>query len=358
MNFPEEFEAADQVLVINLLYLGDLVFSLPLIQELKRQCPQKELHLLALDPFINLLEGADFIDHLIPYNKRSGWQEAATAAGELRKIKYDFSLNVHGSWRSLLFQRAASTGVRIGYTRESSTFQGLFLDYARTWNPQKKHIVEYQLRWLNELGLELPENAGLPGIKPPDSARESIKKMLDDSFSSEWRGNLLVLNPGGSWPSKRWPVEKFIGLGRQVLTRLDAKIVITGGESDIKRNEEIARGILNKAENFGSDSIFQAAGKTSIPELLALMTRADAAVSGDTGPAHVAALAGTPQVTLFGPSDEKKYRPYASGNRAQILNNDVDCRPCGEHNCPLDHHRCLEEIQPEEVLNQIENILR
>ncbi|SDL18543.1 glycosyltransferase family 9 protein [Halarsenatibacter silvermanii] len=353
MNIDKDFESAGQVLVINLLYLGDLIFSLPLLKELKSQCPRKEYHLLALEPFASLLAAADFVDELIACDKKAGISEAVRVVRSLRKEGYDFSLNIHGSWRSLLLQQAISAKTKAGYARESFTFQSLFLDYARDWCPEEEHIVDYQLRWLNELGLEVPENPQLPGVEPPKSAGINIDHMLNDNFSSDWRNELLILNPGGSWPGKRWPVEKFIELGRQVLTRLDAKIVITGGESDRERNSRIEQGIARRVEENLRDSIFQAAGRTSIPELLALMSRARVVISGDTGPAHVAALAGTPQLTIFGPSDERKYHPFASENKSRILKRDIDCRPCGEHECPREHHRCLKEIQPGEVFEEI-----
>jgi len=95
------------------------------------------------------------------------------------------------------------------------------------------------------------------------------------------------------------------------------------------------------------------AGETTLEELAALGEQIDLMVSGDRGPVHVTAAVGTDVFAIFGPSNEKKYHPYGEGS--QIITNDIDCRPCGEHQCPLEHHLCLEGIGVEEVVEVIGN---
>ena len=78
------------------------------------------------------------------------------------------------------------------------------------------------------------------------------------------------------------------------------------------------------------------------------------AVSGDTGPMHLATAVGTPVVALFGPTVEPfGFFPYRG--RATVLERPLACRPCsskGGPRCPLGHHQCLEEIMPDVVLGR------
>jgi len=100
--------------------------------------------------------------------------------------------------------------------------------------------------------------------------------------------------------------------------------------------------------------LYNTAGKTSISDLMAIIAGAEFMVSGDTGPVHLAALFRTPAVTIFGPSDETLYRPYGAKKDYPIIANwGLHCRPCGQHECPLEHHKCLKDISSEEVFSKI-----
>jgi heptosyltransferase-2/heptosyltransferase-3 len=92
-------------------------------------------------------------------------------------------------------------------------------------------------------------------------------------------------------------------------------------------------------------------GKTSLQELAALLARCDLVISNDSGPVHVAAAVGTPTITIFGPSDDVKYRPL--GDKHKIVKAQIDCRPCGKHRCPLGHHRCMTEVKVDAIIQEI-----
>lgn len=343
-----KFAESDKLMVINLLYLGDLIFSLPLLKEIKKQRSQVKLSLAANDNFACLLQEADFVDELVGFDKSANLFSALNSAIDLRKKNYNISLNIHGNWRSTLLQRLACPGYRAGFDRSG---QKLFLSFTRKWQPEKYHIVDYQLQWLDYLGLEIPEKAELPELKPASSSIESVKALLAGNLSAASRKKYVILNSGGSWPSKRWSPKKFAELGRLILQETKAGVVLTGSEEDEERNNQIIQEILHlSANNILEDKILNSAGLTSIPQLLALIDMSELVVSGDTGPVHVAALTNTPLIALFGPSSEENYRPYSSDDITRVITNkEINCRPCGEHNCPEKHHNCLENISVEDV---------
>ena len=82
----------------------------------------------------------------------------------------------------------------------------------------------------------------------------------------------------------------------------------------------------------------------------------DLFVSGDTGPLHVAALAGTKTISFFGPTDHRRTAPRGAPHRT--LRRELECSPCFERVCPLGHHKCMKEITPEEVEEEVKEILR
>ena len=81
---------------------------------------------------------------------------------------------------------------------------------------------------------------------------------------------------------------------------------------------------------------------------MALLSLADAVVSNDSGLMHVAAALARPQVALFGPSDPLRTGPHNA--KAHVLRLGIECSPCNKRICPLGHHRCLEDLNPAQVL--------
>ncbi len=347
----------DKLIIINLLYLGDLIFSLPLLAEIKKQRPDLKLDMIANSNFAGLIEGAKFLDAVYPFDKKNSLLESLQFARRIREKNYPVSLNIHGSWRSALLQFLCCRKYRAGYNRSG---QKSLFHYNSKWQPGSRHMVDYYLEWLDLLELEVPDHPELPEVDIPEKALKELTGKL--KTAGLWfeggnpTGTYIVLNTGGSWESKRWPSNNFVRLARLLLENTGYNIVLSGSSADRVRNERIRAGIRTESRNKENKRVWNAAGRTSIPELLALVSRAELVVSGDTGPAHVAALADTPVISLFGPSDEIMYRPYDFKKSRVIKHEKLSCRPCGEKKCPLGHHRCLREISSARVWSAIKDL--
>ncbi len=149
-------------------------------------------------------------------------------------MEIPLSLNIHGNWRTALLQRLIATDFRAGYNRSG---QRILYHYHKDWDPGREHMVEYFLDWLPELGIEPPDQIKLPGFSP---AELSPEKASEHGLISR---PYLILNPGGSWPTKRWPIDKFASLADKLLEETDLDLVLTGGPGDIERNNQILKEI-------------------------------------------------------------------------------------------------------------------
>ncbi len=349
----QKFAAAEKILVINLLYLGDLIFSLPLLAEIKKQRPDIKLDLVANSNFAALAAQADFIDQVFAYDKNFSLSQSLHFARERKQKNYPVSLNIHGSWRSVILQYLCGGDFRAGYHRGG---QQIFLHHSKKWDPKERHMVEFYLDWTGELGLTRPEEPTLPALSINQQAEKKIRQKLADGLAFQSAPAISkefwVINTGGSWPSKRWPEEKFVALTEKILEATDKAVVFSGSQADFDRNETILAEVNAGSFEQYETRLWNAAGSTTIPELIALLRQAELMISGDSGPVHVAALVDTPTLTLFGPSDEVKYHPYHK--KGQIIKNArLNCRPCGEHNCPLESHNCLEKLSVAQVWQEI-----
>ena len=102
------------------------------------------------------------------------------------------------------------------------------------------------------------------------------------------------------------------------------------------------------------------AGETSVPEMVALLSRARMVVCNDSGAAHVASAFGTPVVSVFGSTvPQSGYSAFGAHTRV-VERVGLDCRPCGRHGspaCPLGHFRCMREVPAASVMGRIDELL-
>jgi heptosyltransferase-3 len=101
-----------------------------------------------------------------------------------------------------------------------------------------------------------------------------------------------------------------------------------------------------------SAKVIDLCGKTTIKQLAAISARSDLFVGVDSAPMHIAAAVKTPVIALFGPSGEEQWKPWGEGHATFIKK--LGCKVCRQ--CELDGvtvRRCLEAIEPEEVIRLI-----
>jgi heptosyltransferase II len=135
---------------------------------------------------------------------------------------------------------------------------------------------------------------------------------------------------------------------------LDAPALLLGSGKEAPLCDEIAGAA-------GEGKSLNLAGKTSLMDAFALIARARAVVSNDSGLMHVAAAFGVPQVAVFGSSSPLHTPPLNGNARVLWLKDDpayqppLDCAPCFERECPLGHTRCLVDITPPAVVAALKN---
>lgn len=324
-----------RIIVIDLLYLGDLMFATPFFKELRKNFPKARIDLIVNSAFHSIMEDNPNLDNVYAYNKKWTLKQSIEFAKQIRKNNYDLGINIHGSWRSAIILRLINPTYTIGYGKKGQ----LFLN-CRLAQPHNQHMVDVYLNFLKEMNLRVEPS--LPYLELKKSIQDEIdKKLIQWGINPEEK--LIALNAGGTWPTKRWTVNGFAQLA-DVLNRKYGRVIFVGSLEDLSLVEEIV--------NLMETKPVIATGKTSLPELAALLARCDLVISNDSGPVHVAAAVGTPTITIFGPSDDLKYRPL--GEKHKIVTSSVDCRPCGKHKCPLGHHHCMTDIKVEKIINEID----
>jgi ADP-heptose:LPS heptosyltransferase len=165
----------------------------------------------------------------------------------------------------------------------------------------------------------------------------------------------VLLNPNASdmLPLRRWPTERFIELGKRVLaSEPSATIVITGAPDEADAAREIAIAI-------SPTRAISVAGATTLRQLIALYTFADALVTNDSGPGHFASLTKLPSLVLFGPETTALFGPL--GKNVRTLSAQLACSPCvnalNHRFSPCTDNVCMQGISVDDCFTILQQML-
>lgn len=329
-----------KILVINLMYLGDLLFMTPLLHALKTAQPDAQLDILVDTGCKDVIRCNQYVDtvRLMEKKGRHGTVVGYWGlVGELRAARYDLVINLHANERATALAGCSGAARRVGFAARPLRWMMTQPVPERT----DMHQADAYLEVLRALGLPTEPHAGL---------EMWVDEVAEGNADAKWAAagldgaTVVGLNTGGSWPTKRWTVEGFAGVADRLAAR-GLTPVFFGGPQDQGMVEQIV------AQTACAPVVFT--GKISLQELAVMAGRCRAFISGDSGPMHIAVSQRTPVVAIFGPSNPMRYAPYQIPHR--VLRADEPCLGCGEHAC--DHHRCMRTITPDQVLAALDALV-
>jgi ADP-heptose:LPS heptosyltransferase len=202
------------------------------------------------------------------------------------------------------------------------------------------HEVVRALALVAELGYRLP---------PGDDDRLRVRRPpVSDGAAPVPDGPYLVVHPGASVPARAWPPERHRALVA-ALAEAGHQVVVTGG-----RDERSLTALVAGRDRPGVTDL---GGGTDLARLAEVLSRAQAVVVANTGPAHLAAAVGTPVVSLFAPTvPATRWRPWGV---PQVLlgAQDIGCAGCRARHCPVDGHPCLDTVSVREVMEAVESLV-
>ncbi|MGD7001683.1 glycosyltransferase family 9 protein [Corynebacterium halotolerans] len=180
-------------------------------------------------------------------------------------------------------------------------------------------------------------------LPPDDDGRLRISDPagpLDDELPEDY----VVVHPGAAVPARMWPPEHSTA-AVELLARRGHRVVVTGGPGEMELTAQVA-----------GDHGIDLGGRTDLRQTAGVLAGATVVVSGNTGPAHLAAAVGTPVVSLFSPVVPAiRWAPY--GVPVELLGDqDAACRNTRARDCPVPGHPCLASVTPAEVADAVERL--
>lgn len=326
-----------RLLVVQTAFLGDLVLTQPLVEELARHFAPSPVDLMVRGPFEELARTFRGVADVIPFHKRGADRGVVGFLRQRRAIvqrKYALAVSPHSSFRTGLLLKLA--GVRsIGFAKSAAA--PLFS--TRVPNPGGPYPERLR-------ALLLAVGAGRGNDDPRLDVSAELSRAVDEKLGTKRVHSadaIVGMSPGSVWGTKRWIPEGWGAVAREIAARGFIPVLL-GGKED--------KGVTHEVVRSSGGVAVDLAGETSLLELAAIAKRARVFVSGDSGPMHVAAAVGTPVVAIFGPTTpELGFAPRIKAS--EIVQRALECRPCHRHGpqvCPLGHFRCMKEIGAADVL--------
>jgi lipopolysaccharide heptosyltransferase II len=237
----------------------------------------------------------------------------------------------------------AGIPLRLAHCRENP-YQ-LLTDWVADPEPGAmfRHEVRRQLDLVAGIGCDA---AGGPlSFRVRESDLDAMRRRLADA-AIDPRRPWILLHPGASAPSRRYPADKWIAVIRLLAARGASALVLSGSGDELALVEQIRAGC--------GVPVHSLAGKLDLGQLGAAIRLASVMVSNNTGPAHMAAAIGTPLVDLYALTNPQ-HTPWQVEHR--LLSHDVACRNCYKSVCPQGHHDCLAKIEPARVADAVCSLL-
>jgi len=322
-----------KVLLLHKGGIGDVVFGLPLIRDLKAAHPSGHLTVLTHDQGREVLRYCPDVDRAVSFGPLSAGFSLKAARAAIGSERYDLALTTTRSPRAAWLLYRSGAGQRVGF---GGGPEGLLLTHRARTAPFEVVFSRRFQRLATALGIATCD--AMPRLRVPPERLEEAREQLS---AAGWDGKakLVALHIGGGWPTKQWPLDRmadFVGL----VAASKAQVLLQGGLGDRDR----ARALRERAPGFVLDTVGNPVG-----EALAQAALAWAAVGLDSGLSHAAAALGVPTVHLFGPNEPGSILPAP---HQRILTRDLPCRPCnraGKVACPEKHHRCMRDFEAKDV---------
>jgi heptosyltransferase III len=270
-----------RIAVIRLRSLGDSVLSTPALHLLKQVRPDLQIAIVVEDRFAPIFENNPDIAAILPPRGQA-----------IRSFSPALCLNLHGGARSARLTLFSGARFRAGFDifRPGWIYNTAIPVAQKILGISRRvHTAEHMAAAMFYLGVPI---TSVPRARI--GTRPSRALLAPDR-------PYAVIHPLAATAEKTWPSDRFMDLARHIEQAMDLEIVFIGGFGE-------------DLSGFGNWRTIPGA---PLDEVARLLRDASFFAGNDSGPAHVAAAFGVPQVVLFGPSDSEVWAPWRTP--AEIL---------------------------------------
>lgn len=330
-----------KILVVGPAWVGDMVMAQSLFKALKANQKEVVIDVLAPEWTRPLLDRMPEVttSHALPIGHGAlQLTKRYQIAKTLRSHRYDEAIVLPNSWKSALIPWWAKIPKRTGWLGECRW--GLLND-RRILNKQHfPRMVERYVALAYEKNIpssRIISSVPFPALTTSPVLPQTLAKFSITLTSSQ---PIIALCPGAEFgASKRWPEQHYATLAKEQL-KAGWAVWLFGSKKDMPVAEHIQKSTDGQCINF--------TGQTTLGEAIDLLSCANSVITNDSGLMHIASALQKPVIALYGSTDPTFTPPL--GSNSKIMRLSLPCSPCFKRECPLEHHRCMRDLQPQQVL--------
>jgi lipopolysaccharide heptosyltransferase I len=336
---------AQRIALLKPSALGDIVHSLPILTALRRRFPHAHIAWIVNRAYEPLLLGHPDLDETIAFDRgaaRSGWWAATRSwlrfLRDLRRKRFDLVVDLQGLLRTALMTQATGAARRVGLSsaREGATW--FYSDVIAVSQPNEMHAVDRYWLVAEALGVgDEPKNFHVPIAETARAwAREQLR-----GCPRPW----LAVGVGSRWLTKRWPPQHFAALTQRALRRFGGTAVFVGGRDEAALAQATRQQVIGPARDL--------TGRTSLPQLAAVLEQTDVMLANDTGPLHLAVALGRPVIAPYTCTKVVRTGPYHAAGGA--VESRVWCQ--GSYLKRCSRMECMTELTPDRLWPLLHEVL-
>jgi heptosyltransferase-2 len=328
-----------ETVVIGLNWVGDNVLALPTYRALQQRFRHEGgIAIAAPEHITTLLASSGIFRKIVPWNGNTRDRIRQLKAGRFRR-----AVILPNSFRAAWVALAAGIPERWGY---STDVRSMLLTNSVKPLPSRGHQLDDYSGLLDAINAPLV-NDEIPTISLPQHVREKARRRLRERGIRLDRP-LFGIHPGGLYGrAKHWGDDRYCEVADR-LRRNGLDVVLLTSPGERQQAASIAL-------QCGGDELPMMGEDGDVLQLAAAISYCSVVITNDSGPLHLATALAVPSVSIFGPTDPgRTVVPGAS----RVVSKPFGCQPCYKRECPLGHHRCMTEIQVDEVFDAAVGLLR
>lgn len=339
-----------RIVIFKIGAIGDVLMSTPFVRRVRESFPNAKITYVVGNWSAPVLTGSPCIDEIITFDDSILWKKKWSGIFHLlrtmRSLHADLGFVLDRHYFAALFAFFGGIRYRVGFDRSGEGFA----NNANVVYGPIRHEIEYNLDLLRVLGHQAGD-AKMEVFLSDDDTSYAEGVLDEHGLRSKRRIGVMLggaKNPGQEMLIRRWPIDHYRAFLTIALEKIpNVAVILFGGPADAETNEAVCA--------MSPGSIFNVAGKASIKQSIALMRRCDVFVTHDSGPMHMAAAAGVPVISIFGPVHPERKAPRGEKNQYLWKPNEEGALCDNEGKFPknVSELPCMRAVTPEEVFQAV-----